>query len=98
MPKKAGYLKKGYKMRYSGSTWYGEPPVKKEVNTVEKLFKFAEKHKFIDATSIDKAKGEKGWVFLGNFKDYSSVFWVNVTDPKLARKIKAMLKNKARYF
>ncbi|KKM63594.1 hypothetical protein LCGC14_1509810 [marine sediment metagenome] len=93
--------KKGYSMRYSGSTWAGQNPVKKEVNTINKIFKLAENKSksggFENWTFIERV-GKGRWRFNGNYKRYSSVFWIDIHSPKVAMMIKKKLKQKKKYF
>ena len=95
-------MARGYSIRYSGSTWAGENPIKKEVNTLDKIFKLAEnksKSGGFDKgmTGISKRRGRNEWVFNGNFRRYSSVFWIDIRDPKLAALIQSKLRQNKYY-
>ena len=90
---------KGYTIRYSGSTWMGENPVKSEVNTLDKIFKLAENKTKSGGfsktmTSLSKRKGKNEWIFNGNFNKYSSVFWIDVKNSKVANIIKSKLRQR----
>lgn len=89
-------MNSGYVVEYSGSSFLGEYPVKKEVKTIDKIFKFAEKYKFENYTRVSKAR--KGWHFRGNFKTYSSVFYVHIYDKKIAMRVRGRLRNRKKYF
>jgi hypothetical protein len=89
---------KGYKILYAGSTFAGENPVKENQNTLEKIFKLAEKKKFRDSTSIHKVPGKNVWAFVGNYEKVSAVFNVKITDERVAKRVQTKLRNKKKYF
>ncbi len=95
-------LKKGYRILYSGSTWLGENPVKRDSNTLNKIIDLSRNYggfehftriKGIDEDPVLKQRfGFNGWHFWGNIKGFSCVFEVLIYEEETAREIIKELK------
>lgn len=87
-------MARNYKIRFAGSTFAGENPIKKDVNTLAKIIKQGKKHGFRNTTRVSKVKGKRKWIFNGNYIRKSSVFWVEIFNQKLANKIRNVIRRR----
>ena len=80
-------LDKDYQIEHAGSLWAGEPNKQK---TIEEILALTKEYHFENFTKCYKHSGK--WLFLGNFREISNVFNVEVYNEKLARQLQRFIK------